>query len=205
MKIKVFIFLFYWLLADVLVGQESNFKKFRRLSNPEKYWVIFHPFVANKALKITELTRYETVIILNQQLLNGNGNGGQVDAFRHVFWMANLTVEIGWRRATRLGYAHEKGNYRDFKKRRNEDGVVPDKISSVMDLFNNNIGIEIGKMHRRESLKAIVIKKVLDGKCKIIKKDADNNYIDCEGNFISKESLKGKWENKKCLINSNGL
>lgn len=205
MKIKVFIFLFCWLTTLVLIGQESNFKKFKRLSNPEKYWVISHPFVAKKALKITEFSRNETATIIKQKLLKGNGNSGQVDAFRHAFWMANLTVEIGWRKAKRLGFAHEKGNYKDFKKRRKEDGVVPDEISSVMDLFNNDIGIEIGKTYKRENLKAVVIQHILDGKCKIIKKDSDNNYLDCEGNYISTESLKGKWENEKCLINSNGF
>ena len=47
-------------------------------------------------------------------------------------------------KAYRLGKAHEKGNYLDYKKHRLEEGSIPDKISSDMDLCNNLKGIEIG-------------------------------------------------------------
>ena len=92
-----------------------------------------------KALVISELSREKTNEIILDQALKGSGNSGQVDAFRHAFWMANLTKEIGWRRAKRLGLAHEKGNYKAYKKRKSEDGEIPDKMSSEMDLFNNNV------------------------------------------------------------------
>ena len=184
-------------------SQESNIKKFRQLSCPEKWWVVWHPFVAKKTLKITQEARKETEIVMHQKLLRGTGNAEQVDAFRHTFWMASLTQEIGRRRAKKLGKAHEKGNYRDYKKQKLEDGVVSDKISSDMDLYNNNIGIEIGKKTTKLALKKIVIETILQGKCKIIKKDAAGNFLDCEGNILSNEQLKGKWENEKCLVRSD--
>lgn len=203
MRLKIVVFSAFLAVVFNISAQESNFKKFKQLSGPEKCWVIFHPFVAKKALKISEKTRRITKEIQQKKVLKGNGNGGQIDAFRHAFWMANLTQEIGKRRAKGLGKKHEKGNYKDYKKRRLEDGVIPDKISSEMDFFNNEVGIKIGEKSKLLELEKIVVDAVLKGNCKIIKKDAYDNFLDCEGNYISLESLKGKWENNKCLVWSN--
>lgn len=163
---------------------------------------MWHPFKAKKALQISELARKTTEEVKTTKQLKGVGNGDQVDAFRHTFWMAKLTQEIGWRRAKKLGKAHEKGNYKDYKKHRLEDGDLPDKVSSEMDLYNNNVGIEIGKKSVGFELKNIVISTILQGKCKIIKTDSYGNFLDCEGNAIAPENLKGKWENEKCLVES---
>lgn len=184
-------------------AQDSNFQKFKKLSGPEKCWVIWHPFVAKKAYRITKIARQATSEIKKDSILLGTGNGGQIDAFRHAYWMAVLTSEIGWRRSKKLGKAHEKGNYKDYKKRRNEDGVVPDKISSEMDLHNNLIGIEIGKTRGVVDLKKEVVDAVKSGQCKIIKTDSFGNYLNCNGDIIPTEILKGKWGNDKCLVNSN--
>lgn len=202
MQNKIFLNILF--LATVLTasGQDSNFKKFKQLSCAEKCWVVWHPFVAKKAIKVSELARKITEEVKTAKLLNGKGNGDQIDAFRHTFWMAKLTQEIGWRRAKKLGKAHEKGNYKDYKKHRLEDGDLPDKISSEMDLYNNNVGIEIGKKSVNFELKNIVISTILQGKCKIIKTDEQGNFLDCEGNVIAPEILKGKWENEKCLVES---
>jgi len=197
------VFCCFFAVVFKVSAQESNLKKFRQLSGPEKCWVIFHPFVAKKALKISEKTREITKEIKRKKVLTGNGNGGQVDAFRHAFWMAMLTQEIGKRRARSLGRKHEKGNYKDYKKRRLENGVIPDKISSEMDRFNNEIGIKIGANKNGLDIQKQVVEAVLKGACKIIKKDAYENFLDCDGNYIPIESLKGKWENKKCLVWSN--
>ena len=184
-------------------AQDSSFKQFKKLSRPEKCWVIWHPFVAKKAYLISVEARKMTSQIKRDSVLIGNGNGQQVDAFRHTYWMALLSDAIGWRRARRLGIVHEKGNYKDFKKRKHENGVVPDKISSEMDLHNNNVGIEIGKSSKNTDYKTIVINAVKNGACRIIKADKNGNYLDCDGNIILQEFLQGKWENNKCLIASN--
>ncbi|NQX97641.1 MAG: hypothetical protein HRT73_07140 [Flavobacteriales bacterium] len=203
MRFKLIIMLLFLLLISKVKSQQSNMQKFKELSCPEKWWVIKHPFVAKKALKTAEKARVETEIIIKQKLLKGNGNGGQVDAFRHAFWMAILTQEIGWRRARNLGESHEKGNYKTYKKSQLEDGIIPDKISSEMDLFNNSVGIEIGRKKVVIDVKLLVINVVKEGRCKVVKKDAYDNFLDCDGKSISKESLKGKWENNKCLVNSD--
>lgn len=192
------------LCGNGLVYSQSKLKSFKKLSCPEKWWVIWHPFVAKKAFNVTQIARTKTDSIKQNNILKGNGNGGQVDAFRHTFWMAKLTNEIGWRKANKLGEAHEKGNYKDYKKRILEDGVIPDKVSSEMDFFNNAVGVELGKT-TSENIAQKVVVLVKEGKCKIIKTDAQDNYLGCNGNVLLEESLKGKWENDKCLIWSNEI
>jgi hypothetical protein len=205
MKFKLILNILFLFTVLTAFGQKSNFKKFKKLSCPEKCWVFWHPFVAKKAMEISEYSREITQEVKQEKQLEGEGNGDQLDAFRHTFWMANLTQQIGWRKARKLGEAHEKGNYKEYKKRKLEDGVLPDKISSEMDLFNNEVGIELGKKNTESILKTLVIEAVLLGKCRMIKKDTIGNYLDCENNIIPVESLKGKWENEKCLTSSNKL
>lgn len=189
--------------SNVLVGQNSSVGQFRKLSCAEKRWVFFHPFVAKKALKVSLEARTITAELKQQNVLKGIGNGDQLDAFRHAYWMARLAQEIHWRKAKRLGKAHEKGNYRQFKKGKLEDDVLPDKISSEMDFFNNQVGIDLGKLNRGQELKNGVIKLIKEGKCKIIKIDANGNFLDEQNNIIPIEELKGKWENRKVLVNSD--
>ena len=203
MSIKLVLFYFLFVAFFMVSAQDSNLKKFRILSGPEKCWVIFHPFIAKKVLIISEKARVITKEVLLRMVLEGSGDGDQIDAFRHAFWMASLAQEIGKRRARCLGEKHEKGNYKDYKQRRFEDGVIPDKISSEMDLFNNEIGFEIGIKYTGLDLKSRVVEAVLNGDCKVVRKDITDNFIDCEGNLIPIENLKGKWENNKCLVWSN--
>ncbi|HRP61108.1 MAG TPA: hypothetical protein PK833_12610, partial [Vicingus sp.] len=160
------------------------------------------PFVAKKALKVSLEAREITDEIKQQKLLVGTGNGDQIDAFRHAYWMARLAQEIHWRKANRLGKAHEKGNYQQFKKGKLEDDVLPDKISSEMDLFNNKVGLNLGKLNKEKELKNEVLNLVKDGQCKIIKTDAEGNFLDEKNKLIPLEELKGKWETRKVLVDS---
>lgn len=188
--------------SNLLIGQNTTLGQFKKLSCPEKRWVIFHPFVAKKALKVSLEAREITDEIKQQKLLVGTGNGDQIDAFRHAYWMARLAQEIHWRKANRLGKAHEKGNYQQFKKGKLEDDVLPDKISSEMDLYNNKVGLNLGKLNKEKELKNEVLNLVKDGKCKIIKTDAEGNFLDEKNKLIPLEELKGKWENRKVLVDS---
>ena len=168
--------------------------------------MIFHPFKAKKSLLIAKEAQKVADSIANTNLLDGDKNGGQVDAFRHAYWMARLRQEIGKRAARSLGKAHEKENYLTFKKRRLEDGSVPDEISTIMDLYNNEEGLKLTRKRAVISRKALiyrVINAIHFGKMKIIKKDEKGNFLTCLGKIISKQSLKGKWKNNKCLIPSN--
>ena len=185
---------------------QTGLKDFFKLSPPKRTWVLFHLFKAKKTLKISLKANKIADSIAKTNLLDGDKSGGQVDAFRHAYWMAILRQEIGKSAARSLGKAHEKENYLTFKKRELEDGVVPDEISSSMDLWNNEKGLELTRKGSTISKKGLifrVINAIHQGKMKIIKKDKKGNFLSCEGKVISVNSLKGKWKNNKCLVGSD--
>ena len=203
MRVILFSLLFVSLPA---LAQNTKFQKFKALHCPEKRWVMIHPFIAGKALKISENTRRIAKEIKNDPPMDGYENGGKADAFRHTFWMASLTQKIRWRKAYKLGKAHEKGNKRDFKKNKTEEGMLPDAVSCEMDLWNNKVGTEIGREYKsksQEELIYLVKQAIIKGICKIIKKDVNGNYLDESGEIIPDEDWQGKWENKRCLVNSD--
>lgn len=201
MKVFWVLLLFY----NVHAFSQTDVQDFFDLSSPEQWWVICHPFKAKKALIISKNALKITDSISKTNQLVNDINGGELDAFKHSFWMASLTRDIGKRSALKLGEAHEKGNYKAFKKKQQEDGSVPDKISSEMDLFNNKIGKEIAVENmalKKSALIEIIIEEINKGSMKIIKKDVFGNFLSCDGMIIPKDSLFGKWENSKCLVSS---
>ena len=106
----------------------------------------------------------------------------------------------------RLGKAHEKGNYFTYKNGQFEDGVYPDKPASDMDLFNNMAGIELALKHKKSTKNNLVqqlIDSIQKGKLRILAKDKEGYFLDCNKNRIPLDSLKNKWDTKKCLIPSN--
>tara|TARA_R110002072_G_scaffold38534_3_gene111526 strand:- start:89 stop:661 length:573 start_codon:yes stop_codon:yes gene_type:complete len=190
----------------MITNAQSSPKGFFDLSGPKKIWVLFHPFKAKKSYRISQEANRVSDSIAKTNVLDGDGSGGQVDAFRHAYWMARLRQEIGKSAAQSLGKAHERENYQTFKKNQLEDGVVPDEISSIMDLFNNEEGLKLTVKRSEISQQSLiykVINAIKEGEMKIIKKNNKGDYVTCEGEIITPESLKGKWENNKCLIPSN--
>ncbi len=193
-------------MISMITNAQSSPKGFFDLSGPKKIWVLFHPFKAKKSYRISQEANRVSDSIAKTNVLDGDGSGGQVDAFRHAYWMARLRQEIGKSAAQSLGKAHERENYQTFKKNQLEDGVVPDEISSIMDLFNNEEGLKLTVKRSEISQQSLiykVINAIKEGEMKIIKKNNKGDYVTCEGEIITPESLKGKWENNKCLIPSN--
>jgi len=194
------IFLFF---SPTVFSQAPSFKK---LSCPEKRWVLFHPFAAKKAFRVTVEARIVSQQMEKDSLLDHDADGGQVDAFRHAFWMATLTQKICWRKVKRLGKAHERGNYLDFKKRRTGEEVFTDSIANAMDLYNNDIGIETGRKNKslpQDEMRNLIINKILSGEMKIILKDDKGNSLTCEKKIVDLKMYSGKWNIPRCLIRSN--
>src|SRR5579872_2980015 len=107
--------LFLLLAFSSIRAEENTFSKFRKLSKPEKHWVILHPFVAKKAWRITKNVLLTVDSVKGMEELDNDINGGKLDAFKHSYWMAMLTVSIGAKKSNKLGIAHEKGNKHQFK------------------------------------------------------------------------------------------
>lgn len=197
---------FYCILISFTGHSQSSWQKFKSLSCSEKTWTILHVFKAKKAYLVAKEAQHVSDSIAKTPLLDGDRSSGQVDAFRHAYWMANLHQKIGKRAARALGKAHEKTNYQQYKNRVLEDGEAPDEISSEMDLYNNDIGLSFtqkGVPHPKDGLIYKIVNAILAGELKVLKKDAARNYLTCDGILITQKELKGKWKNNKCLINSN--
>lgn len=198
MRFFLSIFLVFFLSVN-LFSQSS----FRKLSRPEKCWALCHPFKAKKAAKITREIQVVVDSIKRSGKIGTDNNGGALDAFKHAYWMASVAMAIGSKQALKLGKAHEKGNYFQFKKQELEDAAMPDSISTVMDLRNNEFGVSsIAKCKNVSQL--TIQKKIMDGlatgKLTVIKKDEFGNFLTCDGVIISMNDWKGKWGNPKCLI-----
>ena len=192
------------MLSFHLVGQSKN-PSFSALSSPEKWWVIWHPFKAKRALEVSLRTLAITDSIKATGCLDTDISGGRLDAFKHCFWMASLSTHIGKKAGLRLGRAHEKGNYRSFLNGNLEDGYLPDKASSTMDLFNNEAGAQMFTNHPGSTeieFIRLTLQKIQKGELRILKKDG-NVFLNCQGKPISEASLQGRWENDKCLVPSN--
>jgi hypothetical protein len=195
------------LLFQFHVVQSQSFrKKLTYVSNPEKCWVLMHPFVARKALKVTMRVYSITDSIKQSGSIGSDNSGGKFDAFKHAFWIASVTAAIGPRKALKLGVAHEKGNKRQFKKHQLEDQLLPDSISSVMDLHNNEQGarvVEVSKKYSLQQLQEKVMQLLWHGQLACIKKDKEGNFLTCAGERIDLQQWRRKWGIPKCLIASN--
>jgi hypothetical protein len=187
-------------------GQKNYRREYKNLSSPEKWWVIFHPFVAKKAYRLTEEARRSAGEMMKDSLLDKDPDGGQVDAFRHAYWMALLSQNICWKKARWLGKAHEKGNYLAFKKGKMEEGALPDSVNGAMDLYNNQIGISIGRVGKsllRDELKKVVRDSILGGRMAVILKNRNHEALDCNENKIELWKYEHQWNIPKCLISSD--
>lgn len=190
-----------------LVAQNIPRQKSQKISCQEKWWAVKHLFIADKAFKLTQYSLSVTDSIGRTKTLGGNINGGQLDAFKHAYWMATLTQNFNWKKAQSLGLAHEKANYRSFvkaSKKGTTDGH--DQISADMDLWNNEKGLAIGlacKCCDQNMLKQVVLDSIQGGSMRIIRTNSEGKFLDKEGNPLPAENYKGKWVNDKCLIPSN--
>ncbi len=151
------------------------------------------------------------VLVLYEQvkkdsILKGPESGGQLDAFRHALWMALLTKHIGEKRALKLGKAHEAANRLQFEMHKTEDGVLPDSVSSAMDLMNNTLGASLGKRNKKAPDRLfvnLIVQQIKEGKFYIIQMNAAGNWLTCEGNIILLKDYFHQWNIPKCLVPSN--
>ena len=202
---KQFVLLFVITFSCGQTIAQSNWQLFKNQSGPLKRWALLHPFKAKKAFEISLEVNKVSDSLSKLNILDGDKAGGQIDAFRHAYWVARLQSELGKCAAKSLGKSYEKGNYRSYKKNRMEDSVLPDKKSSEMDLFNNDVGLSFSKKNDGRSIVGLqykIINAVLEGKLKIIRKDRKGNFLTCNGKIIKENELR-QWQNNKCLINSN--
>ncbi|HNQ11614.1 MAG TPA: hypothetical protein PKH65_04920 [Bacteroidia bacterium] len=170
----------------------------------EKLWALSHPFKAKAAYKITLEVRS---ICDSLSLVHGvSGNsGGKLDAFRHSYWMALLRQKLRYRAALKLGIAHEKSNFKQFRKGRQEDNTRADSVLCAMDLHNNKEGLKIGEQQLGKSKSDIaeaIINAYNKGMFQICLVNDKDEFITCEGDKIDFKKFKNAWNVPRCLIKS---
>lgn len=132
-----------------------SYETYQKLTTWEKVSLGLRPFAvpavnecAGKALA-EAARRYP-----RQSLHNGAG-----DAFRHCYWSALMTREIGFLNTKAITDSHEEG-----------PGIPADE--KAMDLHNNLQGMVIGIQYRGASdaiLADLCAKALTDGKLKVLK------------------------------------
>jgi hypothetical protein len=201
------LFLLYILALLSPASISAQTKSFHNLSKHEKHWAIWHPFASIK-IKNHQAEMYAVYKEVKQQkLLDTFENGGKLDAFRHTFAMAYFSKFVKTKKLRKLGKAHEKANYQQFLNHLpEEDGELPDSLSSVMDLKNNNIALSLANEVKKlssEEIKQKIIRLIKAGGVFIIKRNAQGLYVDCNNQIIPSEKIKGIWNVPKCLIKSD--
>lgn len=183
-------------------------RSFGGARGPELRWTLAHPKAGKIGWHCAQRARFLTDSLEKAGVLT-DGNGGQLDAFRHACWMALMVQHTSPMRAEQLGRAHEKSNYKDFRRHRYEDGAAPDSMATVMDLYNNSTGIAIGLAWKngapatRGTLVNRLLNAVWNGQLRILKKDANGNYLTCSNAKITLTEYHNRWSIPKCLVPSN--
>ncbi len=136
----------------------ENISKWNRLNNHERHIIKWDPEFY-KALDI-EKNATETTTMTRKQY-GRNGKGDESDAFRHTFWQARNTQDVGEDFTRKFADAHEYGT-----------PLEEIDTDLVMDIHNNEVGIEIGNNNldaTPEELVNIIQKRMADGDMLILK------------------------------------
>lgn len=194
---------FYLFVLIVCIGVNNIYAVQPSISRYELFWVMCHPFAAIKVKCIHKKldTFYDEAQL--KLKLDSYSSGGKLDAFRHIYYMAAFAQKVQYKKLVKLGKAHEKTNFLQFKKCTDENGSIPDSISCVMDLLNNEIGLKLGKENKKmsfEELKQKVMQIVNEGNAYFLLIDKNGNYLDCKNKVIDLKSYKGKWCIPKCIL-----
>ena len=183
----------------------NSFSQAPKASINEICWAIVHPFAA---LKVKKLTRQANLVVDTKHLraeLDSFSDGGKADAFRHVFYMSVYSQVIKVKKLRKLGIAHEKTNFKQFKKGKSEFGGLPDSLSSVMDLTNNELGFLLGSENKNlahHDLYLKVISEIKAGKAMIMLRNKNGSFLNCDYQPLNLRVYAKQWHVPKCLVAS---
>jgi hypothetical protein len=178
--------IFMLTLVDIASAQHK-----RKVSLPEALWAIRHPFVANKAFKTSKIALTKADSIIRADSISKLSDG-KADALTHCIWMAMLCREIDSTKAIKLGIAHEKGNYKQFKK----GSYRHDSTATLMDLSNNQNGISVARLTQNMPLDSTLAYAVLflqSNRLYYILRNEDNEFVDHNGKVIQWPPEEPKW------------
>lgn len=195
----------YLLLIFVFI-ESHTYSNSTNLIDPEKAWALKHPFAAFKVKKIKAQCDFIYNSTSLRQQLDTFSNGGNLDAFRHVFFMLAFSQKVKVSALRRLGKAHEKKNRQDFLKSKMMQLDHPDSLGTIMDLENNELAFKLSSSHFSDSyeqLKEFILVEIKSGHAYIMKRDNKCNYLSCENEVIDLNLYLRRWSIPKCLAPSN--
>ena len=118
-----------------------------------------------------------------------NARDGQQDAFRHALWNALNARDIGAKNAEPFATLHENGS----NPANDPNSSSYDPVAIEMDLFNNQVGRNIGESNpdaTDDEIATKVLEALNSGELKIIAMDASGNYLDKDGNVTKDNKEK---------------
>ena len=197
--------LFITLKTEIIFGQ-PKIKYNLYFKWPLIKWSFLYPLKVKKTIRTVKKTLNEVENVKNDSITDNDNNGGQLDAFKHAYFMALLTKNIGFKPAKKFGIAYEITNYKTYKKskKKNNNLNYYDYKSCLMDYLNNNVGLTIGITYKNlneDDIKKVVLDYLFSGKLYILLKDDYNNFLDCNNCII--DISKNDWFTNKCLVPSN--
>ncbi len=104
----------------------STYEQYKNLTQEEKEYVKLHPTHIFFLKESRELAFSET-----KRMFGIDGRNDKSDAFRHCYWSALLSRELGYINALKFTNAHESS-------------PLNDSLEKAMDLHNNSVGLKIG-------------------------------------------------------------
>ncbi|HQQ95273.1 MAG TPA: hypothetical protein PLQ93_12005 [Bacteroidia bacterium] len=194
------------LLCFLLIRPSGLLSRQSYSYDPVFRWALKHPFAAAKVKRIYKNC---TFIYDKKSLipaLDSFSNGGKLDAFRHIFYMAAFAQKISPSKVRSLGKAYEEKNHQSFLSGKESLQNRHDSISMVMDLHNNNLGINLGLQNQTlnfEALKERVLASISAGKALVILRNRKGDYLDCQRHKIKEELYLNNWCIPKCLLPSD--
>ncbi len=173
---------------------------FSQTTLPELKWSVLHPFAALKVIMVKkQCDRY----LENHPVeLTGPSFGGNKDAFRHLFYMSAIASKIGAKKSRKLGVAHEKGNFRQWKKKRFEDGSLADSLACVMDLRNNDTAIALTQRYGKLNLTELYqrsLRTIIEGRAWMLLYSTEGKRLNCNKEIIYTTTPR-KWFVEGCLV-----
>lgn len=131
----------------------SLYGQINQLTPAEKLYILRHP---QDALTIKEAK--EMAIAETKCRFGRNGHNDASDAFRHCYWSALLARDLGRTAALEFTTAHESS-------------PANDPAEKAMDLYNNGVGLDIGRSGgTNQNLSAKCIAALKAGRLKVIEK-----------------------------------
>ena len=132
---------------------KEEYKAFKALTRQEKN-VILSSISKSKTVNRMANEAWDKTNVT----FGGNGRYDQSDAFRHGYWMGRNTQEAGEKFTRKFGDAHEYATNPDPKEFPRND--------IIMDIHNNDVGIEVGKKNPTatpEELAKKILEKINNG------------------------------------------